>query len=162
MDLSLDWDGPVAIRYARGASVCHELPRKPLVAGEAEVIFDEGKYAIVSAGHIFDEAYKFHQMLAEKGHKAKLINLRFINPLNMEALLGHLDVKAVYTFEENSRAGGVGEMLSCAVYERYKSTKVHIMSLPASFVTHGTVNELRQLVGLTAEHAMSVFEAELR
>ena len=56
MDLSLDWDGQVAIRYARGASVCHELPRKPLVAGEAEVIVDEGKYAIVSAGHIFDEA----------------------------------------------------------------------------------------------------------
>lgn len=155
MDISTEYPHPLAIRYARGtADVVGGLPETPVKVGEPEIIYTGGEYAVISAGHIFNEAWRLWDMLEKSGHKTTLINLRFVWPLNMESIFSNLKgKKTVFTFEENVRAGGVGEMLALLIKERYPDITVHIMSLPDKFITHGSVDELRKLCGLTAEAA---------
>lgn len=158
MELSLNWDGPLSIRYARGTAENYDLPSTAVIPGEPELIYEEGDYAIISAGHIFSEAYKFWQKLKSEGHRAKLINLRFASPLNTESLLSYIgDAGQIFTFEENVRTGGIGEMIEFLVRRHKSTSKVHILSLPDSFVTHGSIARLRQLTGITAEHAWELF-----
>ncbi|MDR0453632.1 MAG: 1-deoxy-D-xylulose-5-phosphate synthase [Deferribacteraceae bacterium] len=160
MELSLNWNSPVAIRYARGSSETPQnLPFAPLKAGEPEVIYHWGDYAIISAGHIFGEAWKFWNILNENGHKSSLINLRFANPLNKERLISLLkEKKAIFTFEEGIRTGGIGEMIKMLVSESNSEISTYILSLPDDFVTHGSVAQLRALCNITAEYAWELFQ----
>ena len=160
MELSLDWNGPVAIRYARGVAEAPEgLPYNPLEAGEPELVYSGDNYAILSVGHIFGEAWKFWNVLSEKGYKPSLINLRFANPLNKERLLSLLtDKVAVFTFEEGVRAGGIGEMVKLLLNENNSKATVYILALPDNYVTHGSVAQLRALCNLTAEYAWELFQ----
>ncbi|MDR2883672.1 MAG: 1-deoxy-D-xylulose-5-phosphate synthase [Deferribacteraceae bacterium] len=157
MEFSLNYDKPMAIRYARGTACDVDIPAAPIELGEPEVIADNGDYAVVSAGHIFDESYKFWNKLKESGVNAAFINLRFANPLNKERLIELLsDKKAVYIFEENVKTGGVGEMIALLLADY--PVKVQILALPDEFITHGSTAELRSACGLTAEHAWEVFQ----
>ncbi len=163
LELSLDYDGAVAIRYARGTAGQADCPADiPVVLGEPEIISEEGDFAVISAGHIFTEAYELWKKLEDSGRKSALVNLRFVRPLNTERLLKALEgKKTVFTFEENVRAGGIGEMLALLIREAFPDTEVHIMALPDEFIPHGTVEELRKLCGLTAEAAwLKAFPAE--
>ncbi len=164
LELSLNWNGPVAIRYARGAADTPEgLPFIPVEAGEPEVIYDGKDYAIVSAGHIFCEAWKFWKKLDENGYESSLINLRFAHPLNNERLMSLLaGKKAVFTFEEGVRTGGTGEMIEIMMCKKSPGTGVHVLALPDEFTTHGSIAQLRELCGLTAEHAWEMFLQTLR
>lgn len=160
MDISLEYDAPMAIRYARGGSEeFDDVPDTEVVVGEAEVMKKGGKVAIVSAGHIFPEAWRFQHMLSQAGIDATFVNLRFLRPVNKktlsDALAGH-DV--VFTFEENVKTAGAGEFIQSLMTENQEKCDVQIFSLPNSFVTHGSAQELRVLCGLTAEAAMKVFE----
>ena len=160
LEASLTLRGPSAIRYPRGAAASFELPLNPIVIGEAEFIKKGGETAIVSAGHIFTEAFKFHTMLEQGGRKAALINLRFAKPLNKESLINELkDKTEIFCFEENIRSGGIGEMLATLLLEAGITAKLNIISLGNDFITHGAPHKLRELVGITAE---KVYEAYVK
>lgn len=160
MELSLDWDGPVAVRYARGSAFSdNNIPRHEIVPGEPEIIYHGKDCAVIFAGHIFDEAYKLWKMLEDSGRSSSLINLRFIKPLNMDSILKELNgKKTVFTFEDNVISGGAGEMLKIAIKDSYPETDVHIMAVPDKFITQGTIKELRLECGLTAENAFKLLK----
>jgi 1-deoxy-D-xylulose-5-phosphate synthase len=160
MELSLDYNGPVAIRYPRGAAVNFDLPDSMVILGQPEIIERGDSIAIISAGHIFSEAFKFHKMLKNKGINAGLINLRFISPLDKKALLEEIcGKKTVFTFEDNVKTAGIGEMIACLLKQAGSDARMHSLCIPDSFVTHGSISELRELCGLTAENAMKIFES---
>jgi 1-deoxy-D-xylulose-5-phosphate synthase len=153
--LSVDVDGPVAIRYGRGAAPTYdEIPYKNIELFQPEIVYCpiDSEIAIISVGHIFDEALAFYKILLQNGYKAKLINLRFV-PFDKEALLSQLDVASVYIFEENVYTGSVSELLKSLIYERYRKININALTLPDHFIPHGSVKELRKLYRLTAEYA---------
>jgi 1-deoxy-D-xylulose-5-phosphate synthase len=157
--MSADYNAPLAIRYARGTPEYDNIANTPVVLGEPEIIYSEGEVAVISAGHIFPEALALFLALKNEGIESALINLRFVRPLNLQTLLKALKgKKMIVTFEENVRAGGVGELLAPIIYKTYPKAKVHIAALPDEFIPHGTVEELRQLAGLTARQ---IFDAIL-
>jgi 1-deoxy-D-xylulose-5-phosphate synthase len=155
--MSADYNAPLAVRYARGTPEYDDVANTPVVFGEPEIIYSEGEAAIISAGHIFPEALALSLMLENEGIKSALINLRFVRPLNFQSLLKALKgKKVIVTFEENVRAGGVGEMLAPIIYNAHPKAKVYIAALPDEFVPHGSVEELRQLTGLTARQTFDL------
>ncbi|GAB7141175.1 1-deoxy-D-xylulose-5-phosphate synthase [Deferribacterales bacterium RsTz2092] len=161
LELSLDWQNlPLAIRYPRGRVILDDsIPKQKLALGEPEVVFEgNGDIVIVSAGHMFSEANKFYNKLKSSGINPTLVNLRFLSPLNTNRLVELTgSAKHVWSFEENVRAGGVGEMLTCLLATNKSTAHVNIMSLPNSFVTHGNTDKLRESVELTADAAYRLF-----
>ncbi|MDR2104692.1 MAG: 1-deoxy-D-xylulose-5-phosphate synthase [Deferribacteraceae bacterium] len=149
--ISADYDGTLAIRYARGAPDYDNVPNAPVILGEPEIITEGGETAIISAGHIFPEALDLFSLLKKNGRQATLINLRFVRPLNTKTLLDAVrGKKLIITIEENARFGGVGEMLTPIILKDNPTCSVHIAAIPDEFIPHGTIDELRRYAGLTA------------
>lgn len=56
---AVQFDGPVAIRYPRGTAYDgYEKYRAPICYGKSEVIYEEEGIALISVGHMFEEAEK--------------------------------------------------------------------------------------------------------
>jgi 1-deoxy-D-xylulose-5-phosphate synthase len=61
------------------------------------------------------------------------------------------DKKYILTIEENSVKGGVGEEILSFIIDQNICCKFKKYGLPDYFVEHGSISELRNQIGLTAE-----------
>jgi 1-deoxy-D-xylulose-5-phosphate synthase len=153
LKLAGDTNSPVAVRYARGeAGDYPQFPEQMVVLGEPEIINQGEDIAIVSAGHIFDEALKVYTTLKEEGKNPTLINLRFLKPLNEEMLAKALEgSKVIVTLEEGSIKGGAGEEVQSIAMDYGICAKVLKCGIPDRFIEHGDLGSLRKIIGLDAE-----------
>jgi 1-deoxy-D-xylulose-5-phosphate synthase len=145
--------GPVAIRYPRGAgegvamdSTLHLLPW-----GRGEVVREGEGLAIVAIGNMVYPSVRAAEIAAKNGLHVRVINARFVKPLERSWLLEALHgVKTVLTVEENAVSTGFGS----AVRELLDGEDIVVRSLgiPDRFIEHGTQPKLRSLVGLTDEN----------
>lgn len=150
---AVDCDGPVAVRYPRGTAYDgYEEFRSPIVYGKSEMIYEETEIAILSMGHMFEEAVRVRETLKERGYACSLVNGRFVKPLD-EEMLEHLSEnhKLIAVMEENVAIGGYG--MQVAAYAAGKGWKVRVLplSLPDGYVEHGSVEILRKETGIDAE-----------
>ena len=152
------YGAPIAIRYPRGP-VCEKLEefRSEIVAGEAEWIYREEDIALFAIGSMVSVAEEVRRKLEEKGHKASLINARFVSPIDKEAVREALRFhKIIVTMEENVRSGGFGEkVLDIVNSEKLLypgiGTKCLIISLPDEFIEHGDSRILKEKAGIDAD-----------
>jgi 1-deoxy-D-xylulose-5-phosphate synthase len=153
MKIAENMSSPVAIRYARGeAGNYPEIEQQKVVTGEPQIVNKGEDIAIVTAGHIFCEAYKAYNQLKAEGHNPTLINMRFLKPLNEKAIADALQgVKLVATVEEGSVKGGAGEEIQSILMEHGICTKVLKFGLPDSFIEHGDLTSLRKIAGIDAD-----------
>ncbi|PLX68310.1 MAG: 1-deoxy-D-xylulose-5-phosphate synthase [Denitrovibrio sp.] len=144
---------PAAIRYARGeAGNYPDIEQERVVIGEPQIVNSGEKIAIVSAGHIFCEAYKAYKKLKEEGFNPTLINLRFLKPLNEKRIADTLrNAKLVVTIEEGSVKGGAGEEIQSIVMDHEINAKVVKLGIPDKFIEHGDLQTLRKIAGITAD-----------
>jgi len=163
MKLAENMNSPVALRYARGeAGNYPELAEQRVIIGEPEIVNKGENIAIVSVGHIFEEAYSAYQTLKAEGHNPTLINLRFLKPLNDKSLADALrGAKVVATVEEGSVKGGAGEEVQSVLMEHSICTKVLKFGLPDSFIEHGDLKSLRKIVGIDAESIVNKIKSSL-
>jgi 1-deoxy-D-xylulose-5-phosphate synthase len=164
LHFALSCDGPVAIRYPRGAACdIHEEFCEPIVYGKSEWIYREKEIAILVVGHMYESAVKVRELLKDKGYSCSLINARFVKPID-EELIRELadDHSLIVTIEENIRTGGYGESVMNYVSEECLNTQVLIQSLPDAFIEHGDVSVLREVNGLDPEsmaaHIMNAYK----
>ena len=80
-------------------------------------------------------------------------DLRFLKPLD-EALLHEVgrQFRRVVTVEDGALLGGMGSTLLEWFADHGYRPDVVRLGLPDTFVEHGTVAQLRQIVGLDAAH----------
>jgi 1-deoxy-D-xylulose-5-phosphate synthase len=141
-------DGPVAIRYPRGNALFCNKKSAPILLGKCEVAQAGEQIAIIGVGNAFSEA----QQLAEKLKKYNpyVINARFIKPID-EELLQTLKgkVKLVITIEENAKIGGFGN----AIQDFFALDDIKVMSFgyPDTFIPHGSIQELKEEIGFSAD-----------
>lgn len=153
MKMAEEMHGPAAIRYARGeAGNYPDIEQTKVEMGEPQIIEEGGDIAIVSVGHIFEEAYKAYLTLKEEGEKVTLINLRFLKPLNDKAVADALrGAKVVATVEEGSVKGGAGEEIQSILMDHGICTKVRKFGLPDKFIEHGDLKSLRKVAGVDSQ-----------
>ena len=162
---ALDYEGPVAIRYPRGTAFdgAQEY-RAPVSYGKSEMILREEGIALLSVGHMFEEALKVREILKEKGLNCTLVNARFVKPVD-EAMIRELakDHEWIVTLEENIEAGGYGQRVSAFVCREQLPARVLIQALPDAYIEHGSVAVLRQAAGIdaasVAEHILEAVRA---
>lgn len=150
-------DGPISLRYPRGEAYDGlQRFRAPIVKGKSEILYDEGKLALVAVGSMVRTALEVREMLKELGYSCTIINARFVKPVD-EEMLNYLakDHQLVVTMEENVRSGGFGEK----VMEYYNDihADVHVMqvALPDDYIEHGNVDLLKEEACIDAK---SVFK----
>lgn len=150
---AVDFDAPIALRYPRGAAYDgYEKYRAPIVYGKSEVVYEEENIAILSVGHMFEEAVKVREALEEIGYSCSLVNARFVKPIDGE-LIEELSKthRLLVTIEENVRTGGYGEAVLEYVSRNGLKAEVLNLSLPDDYIEHGSVDVLRKEVLLDAD-----------
>ncbi len=154
---ALAQDGPIALRYPRGAGVGVALPERAaeIRVGTGETLAQGERVALVGYGTGVQIALDAATVLRERGVDPTVCDARFAKPLDRE-LLHSLAAShdLLVTVEENVLAGGFGS----AVLEQLSDSgtlaagpAVIRFGLPDRYVTHGKPALLHEEVGLTGE-----------
>ena len=154
LEFAYSCEGPVTIRYPRGAACeqFHEY-KQPIQYGKSEILYEEEEVALLAVGSMVEVAAKVHDELAAEGIPSSLVNVRFVKPLDTECLeWARKKHRLIVTLEENILSGGYGE----AVTAYYNQTPGELpqmlyVGIHDSFVTHGSVGQLRKAFGLDAD-----------
>jgi 1-deoxy-D-xylulose-5-phosphate synthase len=149
-------DGPIALRYPRGASVGVPLPSEPaaIPIGRGEVLREGSRVALLGYGTGVEKSLEAADLLAERDLDVTVADARFAKPLD-EELIASLaaDHDLVVTVEEGVLAGGFGsavlEFLSDS--GQLDGTSVLRVGLPDRYVTHGKPALLHREVGFTGK-----------
>ncbi len=158
---SVDYKGPTALRYPRGAIADHmpEGPIDPVELGRAEIVNDakNPEAIIIAVGHLVGEAMAAAERLKEEGIQVVVVDPRFIKPFDFGTLEKLLDrTKNVITLEENALAGGLGSMVSeWVTREGRDDVQLTALGLPDHFVEHASQPELRAKYGIDAQAVVS-------
>ncbi len=155
---ALEVDGPVAIRYPRGAGVGVPLDEErvtlPLGMGEVLRRGAGGALALVAIGSMVYPALQAAELLAQEGIEAAVVNARFVKPLDKALLYGLArNFRRIVTVEENVLSGGFGSAV-LEFYERKVLTagrEFLRIGIPDRFIHHGPQQEVRASLDLSPE-----------
>ncbi|MBP1989034.1 1-deoxy-D-xylulose-5-phosphate synthase [Paenibacillus eucommiae] len=152
-------DGPIAYRYPRinGTGVKIDEAPKSIAIGTWEVIKEGDRAAVLAVGPMVQVAEEAAEQLSKEGIQLRVVNARFIKPLD-EAYLLQLANEQIplITMEEGSIQGGFGSAVLEFFAERgISALTIRNLGIADYFVEHGSVKEQRQEVGLTAQHLVA-------
>jgi len=141
--------GPIALRYPRGSAVGVELKEgfDEIPIGTSEKIIEGENVALLAVGLMVSYAQKAIDKLNEIGISCSLYNMRFIKPLDTNAIdqiASRFD--KIITLEENTIAGGFGSGVLEYMNEKNYKNDVLRIGLPDQFVEQGTQAELHKLL----------------
>ena len=161
---ALHADGPVAIRYPRGTGRGVALPAEPVVleAGRAEVRRQGADVAILAVGRMVEVAEEAAHLLATDGVDAGVVNMRWIKPMDLEAVSAAAERSLVVTIEENSGIGGFGAGVLEALGDLGATVPVLRLAIPDCFITHGRTDRLLAETGLTPDAVRSAVLGRMR
>ncbi|RTQ91456.1 1-deoxy-D-xylulose-5-phosphate synthase [Lysinibacillus telephonicus] len=159
-------DGPIALRYPRGNGygVPMDEEMKTIPIGSWEVLREGQDAAILTFGTTIPMALEAAEELSEKGINVKVVNARFIKPLD-EAMLHDLMSKKmpILTIEEGVLQGGFGSaVLEFATDNDYRDIEIDRIGIPDQFVEQGSVDLLLEEVHITKDETVARIEQMLK
>jgi 1-deoxy-D-xylulose-5-phosphate synthase len=166
---AVDHEGPIALRYPRGAAEGVDLPKRPeeIPIGSGELLAEGERVALLGYGYGVQVAMEAARQLGEHDLSVTVADGRFAKPLDTE-LVRRLarEHELVVTVEENVLPGGFGsavlEHLEDAFTDPGSRARVMRVGLPDRYVTHGKPALLREEVGFTGEAVAERVLAALR
>lgn len=152
-------NGPVAIRYPRGAGEGAEIKavRNIIDPGQARVIKRGLDLAVMAVGRGVSIAREVSHLLEEKGIGTLLIDARFVKPLDT-ALIKDIVVnyQRLLTIEDNCLDGGFGSAVLEVLAENGVNIDIMRVGIPDEFIEQGKVELLFNYLNMDA---ISVVEA---
>jgi len=143
---------PVSVRYPRGQGVGANMDETPrdIPVGRGEILCDGSDLAIVAIGSTVWPAMAAARKLRQEGIGIRVINARFIKPLDGELLCRTAnDLKKIITVEENVLMGGFGSaLLELFEQEGIRDVRVRRLGIADEFAAHATQAELRSQYGI--------------
>ncbi len=151
-------DGPIALRYPRGNGygVPMDSTLKTVPIGTWEVLKQGEDAAILTFGTTIPMAMEAAEELEKQGLSVRVINARFIKPMDETMLKSILEEEMpVLTIEEAVLQGGFGSgVLEFAQEQGYHEAVIDRIGIPDYFIEHGSVKELLNEIGMTKENVM--------
>jgi len=141
--------GPAAVRYPRdrGSGVPVEKQMQEIAIGKSRQLRQGKDIAILAFGSMVEPCRGVAQRL-----DATLIDMRFVKPLDREAIVSAAARHArLVTVEENAVAGGAGAGVNELLAAEGMLLPVLNIGLADCFIQHGTRAECLHLAGLDAE-----------
>lgn len=154
---ALAQDHPFALHYPRDSieGVAPREPR-PIPVGKAETLAEGSDIVIVGFGPIVQRGLRVAEQLRGSGLSVGVVNAIWASPIDdvLYRRLGRSS-KMIVTLEESVTAGGFGGAVAeslaadqAATGEPISATLLSIGIPAGAFVDHGSVSDLRTLIGL--------------
>lgn len=144
--------GTVVLRYPRGRSEHRDwrCALEPVTVGTGRKIHKGHDVAVLTIGPIGNEAERaISEVEAETALTVAHYDMRFLKPLDENILHEVADrFDRVITVEDGVRCGGLGSAVIEWMADHGYSPRVTRLGLPDHFVEHGSVAELRHIVGI--------------
>ena len=155
--------GPFAIRYPRGSARGVALPDAPgvLPVGKSITVREGEDVALLAFGRMVAVAEDVAARLAQSGVEARVVDMRWAKPLDVDAIRKAADTRLVVTLEDGVIMGGAGEGVLDELSRAGLCPKTLVLGMPDAFVMQGTVDELCRDLGLDAESVASEVLAKL-
>ncbi|HEY7704880.1 MAG TPA: 1-deoxy-D-xylulose-5-phosphate synthase [Acidimicrobiia bacterium] len=150
LESALDHPGPVAIRFPKaGAPAMPEIPAPPIPIGVWQPVSDGDDVLILAVGRMVETAQKVAAGLAADGIACRVVNARWVKPLDPRLAEWAASCRMVVTVEDGVVAGGFGSAVMEALAG--SGTRVVALGLPDRFLPHGSAGDVLRQVGLDAE-----------
>ncbi len=148
----LEGKGPFVIRYPRGNGVLTNwrCPFEEIKVGTGRKLRDGNDVAVLTIGPMGNDVAKVIDEI--KDLSVAHYDMRFLKPLD-EDILHEVGKKfrRIVTVENGVRKGGLGSAVLEWMSDHDYDVKVTRMGLPDQFVEHGTIDQLREIIGLDNE-----------
>lgn len=152
---------PFVIRYPRGRGVLIDWHNEPQVLpiGKGRMLREGEKVLVLTLGPLGNSVQKVLDKLKEEGITPAHFDVRFLKPLDEEALDQFAEKYPVWiTVEDGTEKGGlysdIAEFIdSRDAVNRVSSTRPHLLhiALPDRFISHGDIPHLYKEVGFDEE-----------
>ena len=141
-------DGPVAIRYPRGAEGLYRDCRS-----EAESVLREGgDVTLVGYGVMINETLRAADLLEAAGVSAEVIKLGRLRPNGFAAVRASVNkTRRLIVAEDVCDFGSLGRQILSTLACGTEAFSARLLNLGEGIVPHGSVEELRRACGIDAE-----------
>ena len=148
----LEGKGPFVIRYPRGNGILTNwrCPFEEIEVGTGRKLRDGDDVAVLTIGPMGNDVAKVIDEIKELS--VAHYDMRFLKPLD-ENILHEVGKKfrRIVTVENGVRKGGLGSAVLEWMSDHDYDVKITRMGLPDQFVEHGTIDQLREIIGLDNE-----------
>jgi 1-deoxy-D-xylulose-5-phosphate synthase len=142
-------NGPIAIRYPRGAAEGILFPSEitHIEIGKGEVLLEGDEPLILTIGPI---AYKILKIAGDcKNINPTVVDCKFVKPLDEELIIDlSKKRKKIITIEDNVIAGGFGSAVLELLINNGIKRDILRMGVPDRFISHGKKEELFESIGI--------------
>ena len=119
--------------------------------GKARVVREGDDVAILAFGRMVSRAKGAAALLALDGIDARVVDMRWVKPLDAEAIARAAETKLVVTVEGGILSGGVGEGVIGELARQGRIVPTLTLGVPDRFVPQGKTDHLLHDLGLDAE-----------
>ncbi len=161
---ALALEGPVSLRYPRGTGEGAAVPEEPqmLEVGKARTVREGDDVALLAFGRMVGQACAAAEVLAAEGVEARVVDMRWVKPLDEEAIAAAAATPLVVTVEEGVIAGGAGEGVLEVLARQGATVPALTLGIPDHFVAQGPVDKLFAEIGLDGPGIARAVRAALK
>ena len=160
LNICYEHKGPAAIRYPRGSGIgVQPIPNEVegFKIGKAKKIKDGKSVCILNFGVLMDQI----DQIAEKKDYT-LYDMRFIKPIDEDALEHAMQHETIITLEDNTLLGGCGSAVGEKLHKQKFKGNLLSIGLKDEFPAHGSRNEILRQNGLDEESIQRTIDNFLR
>ncbi|MEC7808943.1 MAG: 1-deoxy-D-xylulose-5-phosphate synthase [Pseudomonadota bacterium] len=160
LNICYEHKGPAAIRYPRGSGIgVKPIPNEieGFEIGKAKKIKDGQSVCILNFGVLMDQI----DQIAEKKDYT-LYDMRFIKPIDEDALEHAMQHETIITLEDNTLLGGCGSAVGEKLHKQKFKGNLLSIGLKDEFPAHGSRNEILRQNGLDEESIQKTIDDFLR
>jgi 1-deoxy-D-xylulose-5-phosphate synthase len=160
LNICYEHKGPAAIRYPRGSGIgVKPIPNEieGFEIGKAKKIKDGQSVCILNFGVLMDQI----DQIAEKKNYT-LYDMRFIKPIDEDALEHAMQHETIITLEDNTLLGGCGSAVGEKLHKQKFKGNLLSIGLKDEFPAHGSRNEILRQNGLDEESIQKTIDNFLR
>ena len=184
LQLAVTLEGPVAVKYPKGNSL--DKPRESVpqvIYGKSTVLYDsdpkekkdgkkgdrsaegqeEGLITFLAVGTMCEAALEAANTLHEEGRKTRVVNARFLRPMDEEMFSAAAEESSlIVVVEEAVSHGSFGEAVAYRLARNGKTVSFLHICIEDEIVKHGSVQALRERLGLTPENIVNRVREKMR
>ena len=146
--------GPFSIRYAKGCGMVNDWHRSftEIEIGKARLVSEGKDVAVLSIGHPGNFVKEAVLKLAGEGISVTHYDMRFLAPLDSEALHSVFKkFRRIITVEDGVLKGGLGSAVIEFMCDNGYNAEIRRLGIPDYFVEHGTQEELIRECGFDTD-----------
>ena len=162
VEAAIKFNGPMYLRFGRLAvPVIYDRATYKFELGKGVAMTEGNDVTIVATGIMVDMALQAANELANRGIKARVINIHTIKPIDREIILkAAAETGAIVTAEEHSIIGGLGSAVAEVVCEGCPVPVVRV-GVEDQYGHSGKVPPLLEMYGLTVGNIVAKAEAAI-